>query len=175
MPLARGRSVRFGGLLHRDSFEAGSFGSRPRLLCARAAILKTARSSGGWTHDRTAPSPSEVTQPATEAAVESCRTGRPAPRRSAPADLRTLRDVGRCRRHRPVGRAVPLPVVRHLRLPLVLVGGRRGVSRVRGLVRRRAFGRAARGRGARRQHALDRGAGRRGACGQRARRREAGT
>src|SRR3954447_18157920 len=33
MPLTRGRSVRFGGLLHRDSFEAGSFGSRPRLLC----------------------------------------------------------------------------------------------------------------------------------------------
>src|SRR3954468_20051 len=33
MPLTRGRSVRLGGLLHRDSFEAGSFGSRPRLLC----------------------------------------------------------------------------------------------------------------------------------------------
>src|SRR6478735_4239349 len=32
MPLTRGRSVRFGGLLHRDSFEAGSFGSRPRLF-----------------------------------------------------------------------------------------------------------------------------------------------
>ena len=32
MPLPRGRSVRFGGLLHRDSIEAGSFGSRPRLL-----------------------------------------------------------------------------------------------------------------------------------------------
>src|SRR6188508_2413413 len=34
MPLTRGRSVRLGGLLHRDSFEAGSFGSRPRLLSA---------------------------------------------------------------------------------------------------------------------------------------------
>src|SRR3954451_6883843 len=32
MPLTRGRSVRFDGLLHRDSFETGSFGNRSRLF-----------------------------------------------------------------------------------------------------------------------------------------------
>src|SRR4029079_9338019 len=37
MPLTRGRSVRSDGLFHRDSFEAGSFGSRPRLLSAAPA------------------------------------------------------------------------------------------------------------------------------------------
>src|SRR6188472_2482452 len=52
MPLTRGRSVRLGGLLHRDSFEAGSFGSRPRLLSAAGrarvgpSVGRERRSSG---------------------------------------------------------------------------------------------------------------------------------
>src|SRR4029079_4998528 len=47
MPLTRGRSVRSDGLFHRDSFEAGSFGSRPRLLSsARPGSQPYLRPSG---------------------------------------------------------------------------------------------------------------------------------
>src|SRR3954447_14637163 len=43
MPLTRGRSVRFDGLLHRDSFETGSFGNRARLFTG----VRAPRRAGG--------------------------------------------------------------------------------------------------------------------------------
>src|SRR6186997_2076159 len=75
MPLTRGRSVRLGGLLHRDSFEAGSFGSRPRLLSA-AGRARVGPSVG---RERRSSGPSILVgcdgAPRNEAALSSARRG----------------------------------------------------------------------------------------------------
>jgi hypothetical protein len=59
--------------------------------------------------------------------IGSCHPPRPAPGPGTRTVLRTLRRVRRRRRDRSVGGHVPLPSVRHLRLPLVLVGSRGGM------------------------------------------------
>src|SRR6476660_6812701 len=75
MPLTRGRSVRLGGLLHRDSFEAGSFGSRPRLLSA----LGRARVGPSVGRERRSSGPRSLSDvlelPRSEAALSPARHG----------------------------------------------------------------------------------------------------
>jgi hypothetical protein len=79
MPLARGRSVRFGGLLHRDSIEAGSFGSRPRTLSSATAADRAVAPRGSRAAARRRLRPC----PAARVRRADIRTSEPAfPRRS---------------------------------------------------------------------------------------------